>query len=129
MRLFHEIPRNKFHKLYFDNYYTSIPVIGYLAQHDIHSLGIVRRNRIPRCKDPSEKDCNKMKRGESGKFFSDYEGTSISNVGWKDNKTVTFLSSFIGIEPVTMVSRFDKKKKEKIEVHCPAIITQYCWIV
>lgn len=36
-----EIPRNKFHKLYFDNYYTSIPVIGYLAQHGIHYFGTV----------------------------------------------------------------------------------------
>ncbi|GFY56842.1 DDE_Tnp_1_7 domain-containing protein [Trichonephila inaurata madagascariensis] len=32
------ISRNKYYKLYFDNYYTSIPLLAYLSKEGLHSL-------------------------------------------------------------------------------------------
>lgn len=125
VRLAREIPRNCFHKLFFDNYYTSIPIINFLAKKGIHSLGTVRRNRIPGCKMPTDNECKKLKRGEFGEFVANHEGTEISNVYWKDNKIVTLLSSFVGSEPVKMVKRYDRKKRERVDIPCPAIVTQY----
>ena len=40
---------------------------------------------------------------------------------WSDNKCVTFISSFVGAEPVSDVRGYDKKKKEHIQVPRPAI--------
>ena len=125
VRLAREIPRNCYYKVYFDNYYTSVPVITYLAKLGIHSLGTVRRNRLPSCKVPSEAEGRKLERGTCGEFVANYDGIDISNVYWKDNKMVTLLSSFVGIDPIDKVDRYDRKGHEKIQVSCPAIVRQY----
>lgn len=125
VRLASDIPRNCFYKLYFDNYYTSLPLISYLQKIGIHSLGTARRARIPSCKVPDDKELKKVDRGKSGEYVTDYNGTEITNVYWKDNKTVLLLSYFVGEQPTTTVKRFDKKKKEPVEVSFPAIVKQY----
>lgn len=125
MRLTREIPRHCNYKVYFDNYYTSMSIISNLAKNGIHSLGTVRRNRIPSCKVPSEAEAKKMKRGTSDEFVTDFEGVEISNVYWKDNKLVVFLSSFVGVNPIHTVQRYDRKLKQKIQVSCPAVVKQY----
>jgi hypothetical protein len=50
IRLSHNVPRNVNHKLLFDNYYTSLPLLVYLMKLGIYSLGTVRKNHIPNCK-------------------------------------------------------------------------------
>ena len=55
-RLKRKIPQNVNHKLYFDNYYTSVALMVYLAKQGIQALGTMQRNRIPNNKMPSEKD-------------------------------------------------------------------------
>lgn len=125
IRLSRDIPRNCHHKLFFDNYYTSVPLVSYLANQGIHSLGTARRNRIPNCKIPTEKEAAKLPRGTSGEFVTNFEGTDISNTFWKDNKMVVLLSSFIGVDPESNVGRYDRKNKEKISIPCPAVVKQY----
>jgi hypothetical protein len=44
------IPKNVNHKVYFDNYYTSVPLEIYLYKQGIFSLGTIRKNRLPNCK-------------------------------------------------------------------------------
>lgn len=46
-RLARVIPENKNHKIYFDNYYTSIQPCNYLLLDGIHSVGTVRTDHIP----------------------------------------------------------------------------------
>lgn len=125
IRLSREIENNQNYKVYFDNYYTTIPLINYLAKRGIHSLGTARRNRIPSCKVPKDTDAKAIKRGEYEEFVTNFDGTDISNVYWKDNKIVVMLSSFIGSEPSQIVQRYDRKKKERVHIPCPAIVKQY----
>lgn len=40
------------HIEYFDNFYTSLPLLVYLRARGIYSLGTIRFNRIPNCKLP-----------------------------------------------------------------------------
>lgn len=54
VRLSQTIPDFKHHILYFDNFYTSIPLLVYLRARGIYSLGTVRVNRIPKCKLPND---------------------------------------------------------------------------
>lgn len=125
VRLARIIPRNANHRIYFDNYYTSIPLLVHLARQGIYSIGTVRRNRIPNCKLPDDKALKKSDRGTCCEMVGTCDGIEISAVVWKDNKTVTLLSTFAGENPVERVERFDRKQKKKVNVNCPFIIKEY----
>lgn len=106
MRMARDIPKYQNYKLYFDNYFTSLPLLGHLAKEGILSLGTVRRNRIPNCKLPTDKEVSKKERGYSKEFVADVDGIDISNVIWKDNKVVTMVSTFVGEIPKSQIRRY-----------------------
>ncbi|KFM65875.1 PiggyBac transposable element-derived protein 3, partial [Stegodyphus mimosarum] len=120
IRLARIISRNKNYSLYFDNYYTSIPLLAYLSKEGIYSLGTINRNRIPNSKIPTEKVFNKMVRGHSMEFVGNY-----NDVAWKDNKTVIMASTFAGEKPLGKVLRYNKKTKDRIEIIRPHVIEEY----
>ncbi|GFT07546.1 piggyBac transposable element-derived protein 3 [Nephila pilipes] len=107
IRLARIITRNKNYTLYFDNYYTSIPLLAHLSKEGIYSLGTINRNRIPNSKIPTEKVFNKMERGHSMEFVGNYNDVEISVTAWKDNKTVITASTFAGEKPHGKVMRYD----------------------
>ncbi|XP_039292535.1 piggyBac transposable element-derived protein 3-like [Nilaparvata lugens] len=125
VRLLRIVESHQNYKVYFDNYYTSLPLLDFLKKRGILSLGTVRRNRVVNCKLPDEKEIKTLKRGSIVEYVGDYNGTQISNLVWKDNKAVTMLSTFSGTEPVTKVKRFDQKEKKEISVPCPNVISIY----
>lgn len=125
VRLTRNIPVNKNHKIFFDNYYTSIPIMEYLFSRGILSLGTVRLPRLPNCPLPDKKNEKKMKRGESIEYVTSYEKAPISAVIWKDNKAVKLVSTYCGETPKTKVTRFDRSKKKEIEIDCPKLVTEY----
>lgn len=60
------IPRRQNYIVYFDNYYTSIPLMAYLAGEGIHTLGTVQRNRLGKeCKLMTKEQLLKQARGEN----------------------------------------------------------------
>ena len=74
IRLCRSIPKNCNYIVYFDNYYTGIPLMSYLFSNGILSLGTVRRNRLPNCKFSSDTDLKKKTRGSFEEYvtFSKY---------------------------------------------------------
>lgn len=125
VRLSRNVPVNKKHIMYFDNYYTAIPVMEFLYKKNIYSLGTVRINRIPNCPLPDKNGEKKMKRGESIEYITPYEAAPISAVTWKDNKAVKLVSTYCGEIPKSKMTRFDRSKKTSIEVECPMLISEY----
>ncbi|KAL4126484.1 hypothetical protein QTP88_010706 [Uroleucon formosanum] len=113
VRLSRVIPRNEHHKLYFDNYYTSIPVMVYLEKLGIHTIGTFRRNRFPDIALMPEKDMLKKPRGTYDECLTVVDGVPITTVSWKDNKIVNVTSTFIGALEPTIVRRYDKKQQKK----------------
>lgn len=122
------------HIIYFDNFYTSLPLLVYLRARGIFSLGTVRVNRIQNCKLPSDNVIKKENRGFSTEFSGSCYGVDLTTVLWKDNKTVRLASTYVGVEPfikqnpnvqVAKARRYDRKKKQHIEVDCPQIIREY----
>lgn len=85
-RLSQIIPDHKQHILYFDNYYTAIPLMIYLYSRGIFSLGTIRTNRIANCKLSTDKQVQKEKRGYSEEYVASCHGVDISTTLWKDNK-------------------------------------------
>lgn len=125
VRLSRSVPSNENYRIFFDNYYTSLPLIEYLAKRGILSLGTIRRNRIPNCKLPEEKVFKKESRGTSIEQVGDINGTEISVVSWRDNKVVTLASNFAGKSPVSSVRRYDKSKKNFVTIERPFVIEEY----
>lgn len=125
MRLARMIPRHQNYRLFFDNYFTSLRLLEYLAKEGILSLGTVRRNRIPDCKLSSEKIIMKKERGYSEEYVADVNGIDVSIVSWKDNKIVNLASTFAGQKPETEVRRWDKQNSRYVNIKRPNVVGEY----
>lgn len=125
VRLARIIPLNKHFKLYYDNYYTSISLMIYLKTRGIESLGTVRRNRLKNVLFPSDTDMKSKNRGTIYECIATIQSENIVAVLWKDNKLVTLLSTFAGMNPIQEVKRFSKKEKKSILVPSPYVISVY----
>ncbi|XP_060806107.1 piggyBac transposable element-derived protein 3-like [Amyelois transitella] len=127
VRLARGVPSHINHIIYFDNFYTSVPLVTYLAKQGIYSLGTVQSNRLVNCKLPDKKTMMKksVPRGTYEEQMTEFDGIDLTAVTWKNNKVVTFLSSYVGAEPVGQVERFDKANKTRIKISCPHIIKEY----
>lgn len=134
VRLSQTVPDMEHYIIYFDNFYTSIPLLVYLRARGIYGLGTIRMPRVPNCKLPSDKAINKEARGYSTEFVGRAYGVDITTVLWKDNKSVRLASTYVGVKPfergnlnhqASKASRFDRKKKQHIEIDCPQIIKEY----
>ena len=93
--------KGRYHKIYFDNFFSSIPLCEYLRGNKILACGTIRTNR----KDmPDLLPDKKLKREDY-----DYRSTSSGITVYKgmDSKSVHFISNFYGIEQAT-VSRKQK---------------------
>lgn len=128
IRLTRDVPRNVNHVIYFDNFYTSLPLLYYFSKEGIHCLGTIQRNRLGKdCKLPTKIDVMKstIPRGTYEEQMVDYGGVDMTAISWKDNKQVVLLSTYVGADPVGVIERFDKKMKKRVPVTCPKIIREY----
>jgi len=111
VRMTRMIPENVHHKLFFDNYYTSLPVMIFLEKKGIHTVGTFRRNRFPNVCLTDDRIMMKRDRGYSEECFTVVEDVPISAVAWKDNKIVHVTSTFVGELDKNVVTRFATKKR------------------
>lgn len=100
-------------------------MLEYLAKEGILSLWKVRRNRIPDCKLPADKEVMKKDRGFSVEYVANMDGIYVSNVIWKENKVVKLLSSFAGELPKAQVRRYGKANKKYINIERPHVVGEY----
>lgn len=117
VRLLRDVPNYLNHKVYFDNYYTNIPLVYELHKRGIRSLGTVRKNRIKNIQLPDTKFWKKSARGTMYEVKTTINSTDICVVQWKDNKIVTCASDFVGTEPIETVRR---RSKEELNLMIPA---------
>lgn len=122
VRLCRNVQRDQFYRVYFDDYYSSIPLILFLAKNGIHSLGTIRRNRIPNCKFPSDCDVETAPRGTSYENVTAIDGVDVSTVLWIDKKIL--ISSYTGQLPIQEVTRFDNKVNRKVSIPCPNFLVK-----
>ncbi|XP_072398304.1 uncharacterized protein [Diabrotica undecimpunctata] len=83
------IPKHQHYKLFFDNWFTSIPLMIYLTKEGSLPLGAVRLNRVPGVVMPAEKEIQKRGRGHIVKKIANIDNVDVSVVSWFDNKIVT----------------------------------------
>ena len=126
IRLARCIPSNKNFKLYFDNFFNSPNLQIALARRGILSLGTVRPNRLSNCKMVADAELKKKGRGTFvEKVARVDDNVQLSVVRWFDNRPVTFLSSFVGAQPLTSARRWDRNAKVDKQIPCPQAVAVY----
>ncbi|CAH2086337.1 unnamed protein product [Euphydryas editha] len=125
VRLSRTIPEGANYKLFFDNWYTSLPLLIFLNKKAILPLGTIKANRIPGYKVPAEKDLKKLGRGATIEKLTTVDNTDISIVTWYDNRVVNLASTYVGSTPASEVRRFNKKEKAYQNVACPKAVMTY----
>ncbi|XP_046662980.1 piggyBac transposable element-derived protein 3-like [Homalodisca vitripennis] len=127
LKLVDSVPRNMNHKLFFDNWFSSLPLFFELKQIGIESLGTVRSDRFKGLNFPTDKDMkHDFGRGSVlKKSHVTNTDVEIRAVKWMNNRGVVLVSSFESAQPLTNVKRFDKKVKKEILVPCPKAVITY----
>ena len=111
VRLSQSVPRNVNHKIFFDNWLTSVPLQVYLKKEGILSLGTVRATRIPNCDVPTESEMKREGRGSMKEKVAMVDDVELSLVTWYDNKTVNTLWTYAGSRPTGEKRRYFRKEK------------------
>ena len=103
----------KNHEVYFDNFFTSVPLMEYLKENGVNAAGTVRKAL------PIDME-NDLDRGECDHRASKDVLTVFK---WQDNKPVFVLSNFHGTD-ISSVKR-TQKDGSKLPFPCPTAIVDY----
>ncbi|KAJ8945544.1 hypothetical protein NQ318_020390 [Aromia moschata] len=125
VKLIENVPRHQNYKIFFDNWFTGIPLLVYLSKEGILPLGTVRMNRVPDFQPLKESEMKKQGRGAYVEKVTTVDGVDISLVSWYDNKIVNTISTYIGSQPLSEVRRFSKKENVHIMIPRPHSISVY----
>lgn len=112
----------KFH-LFFDNFFSTMPLFEMLTQKNIKGTGTIRSNRIPNNPLKSAKELQKNKRGSYDAKFDTNKKLTI--VSWHDNSVVSLCSNAVGANPTHQVKRYSRQEKKPILVPQPFMIKLY----
>ncbi|XP_064469018.1 piggyBac transposable element-derived protein 3-like [Ornithodoros turicata] len=118
LRLVNSIPAGAF--IYFDRYFTTIPLLGKLREMNLEGTGTIMCNRIKNCKFRND---SAYKQGDFEEYCSS-DGNLVL-VKWRDSKCVTLASSCTGGQPTENVQRWSKSQKQYVDVPSPAIVRSY----
>ena len=122
-RLCLDLPRQMGHKVFFDNWFTTLDLMLYLKEKGLLAVGTIRGNRVKGCPLLSNKDIEKCDRGELDYRVDTNSGIII--IKWMDNSAVQLASNFVGVEPMDRIERWDKKEQSRVNIPCPQIIKAY----
>ena len=122
IRLTSTLPESTDFKIFADNWFVSLPLIEALQKRDFHFTGTFRPNRI-KLSFEDEKQLKDAERGSHDALV--HPEDNIVAVKWFDNRAVHLVSTYSGVEPISQIQRFDRKKREYISIPCPPIIQEY----
>lgn len=107
--------------VYFDRYFTTVPLIEEMEKLNLHATGTIMQNQISnQTTIKFNKDFN-MDCGESQQFVCE----PVTVVKWKDNKSVIIASNCTGVDETINVKRWDKSNKRYTDVAVPKIVHNY----
>ncbi|XP_072392519.1 uncharacterized protein [Diabrotica undecimpunctata] len=125
VKLADSIPKHQHYKLFFNNLFTSIPLMIYLTKEGILPLGTVRLNRVPGVVMSAEKQIKKRHRGHRVEKIANIDNVDVSVVSWFDNKIVSTISTYAGSEPKREKRRFFKQESIHKMIPCPNSVLIY----
>lgn len=109
-------------RIYFDNLFTSVPLLDELTKMQLGGTGTLRRNRItPSMKLPTKQEAKKGARGD----FTRKSSGALELVTWNDNAPVVVLSNCDGLQPMKVAQRYSRVQQKRISVNMPGSIAAY----
>lgn len=109
--------------LYFDNFFTTIPLMTYLAEQNFGATGTIRENRLKNC---PLMNTQEMKKKKYARGTFDFKGSDVVEaVKWKDNAVVTVITNEHSTYPLNSTKRYSRDMKMVIEVPQPNVISKY----
>lgn len=109
--------------LFFDNFFTSIPLIDELRERGLKGTGTIRDNRLSKCPLPKNKELQKSERGTIK--YKSTRAEEIVVCKWNDNSVVTVASNAVKVQPTVKTKRFSQKEKKYVQIDQPALIKTY----
>ncbi|XP_047144656.1 piggyBac transposable element-derived protein 2 [Hydra vulgaris] len=91
-RLIETLPRNQNFRLYFDNWFASIPLFLSLKEKGFLAAATLRSDRAKGCPLPHEKDLKKIGRGSHSFQVDAKSGLAITK--WYDSKCVQMITNY-----------------------------------
>lgn len=118
LRLVQTLPAESY--VFFDRYFSTVSLMEQLLTLKIYGTATIMNNRI---KGMDFKKDRNMIRGESEAFVRSDKKLCVTK--WMDNKSVLMISTAFGVKPECFVKRWDKTKKQRVEVTCPKVVSMY----
>ena len=109
----------KSHCLFFDNFFTSRPLLSELRSKGMRATGTVRENRMEKCPLKTHKELVKEGRGAYDARFD--RESDVLAVRWFDNKSVNMLTNYDSVHPLRKTQRFNKCAGGKGDVPEPRL--------
>lgn len=108
--------------IYFDNFFTSLPLLQELKNRNIKGTGTIRENRISNCE---AETCKILKKTKRGSFRYQTANDSIVMCKWNDNSVVSICSNALPVFPINKVKRYSRVEKKHIYIDQPYLIQKY----
>ncbi|KAH7956057.1 hypothetical protein HPB52_005793 [Rhipicephalus sanguineus] len=116
LRLVRTLPEKS--SIFFDRYFTTIPLLDELLKKGIDGTGTIMANRVRSVRFRGDAE---MKQGDLDELTQNDE---VAIVKWKDSRTVLLASTCAGATNVQPVKRWSKKEKY-IDVPAPEVVRRY----
>ena len=115
--------QHKGFQVYFDNFYTSVPLFYYLSSRGISACGTMRTNRKFFPREMLSEAVPGLTRGEF--VWASYK--DLLALTWKDRKAVSFLSTIHDPDLGEQVTRRQKVggRYQERQVNCPKLVNDY----
>lgn len=119
------IPNDLNHKLFMDNWFTTLSMMITLKERGIFVTGTIRSNRLKGGEKllKTNKELQNQERGSMDSIVDANSGISL--IKWLDNGVVCVATSHIGTKCHDTVRRWSNKQKEHMEINIPEAIKQY----
>lgn len=108
-------------EVFFDNLFTSFPLLDNLSEKGIGGTGTVRQNRLHKVPIINKKEMEKKERGHADVV---YKGDTVL-VAWRDSKAVYLASNKYTGDINHNCKRFDRVKRASVQVPIPDMIRAY----
>ena len=125
LHLAQSIPHHQNHKLFFDNWFTSVPLISYLAKQGIWCCETVQARRLPGLRFKTDNELKREGRGSKDVWKANVDNITGAAVKWQDTRSVCVASTFLSHKPEGTCKRYDKKERNTIDVSRPNLVTVY----
>ena len=118
--------KNLPYHFFFDNFFTSVPLLTELTNRGYNGTGTIRSNRLDKtCPVLSVEVMSKKERGYHSSISGILGEREVTVTRWNDNAVVTVASTLLGENPKGKVKRWSKKDSKHAMIDIPHAFKVY----